>query len=202
MLSLGVLQTLAERRCPVVSHCEVRGIDCFVLSRESNDAARVRVKMPLFSLCHVSHFWILLMFTELNGSVQSLEGFVIVIYLVVANSESVGRQLLASFRSGRLRFVVLANDADLAYCHRLVPTSRTHKAIEGYIWKHKLLILGFGFSFRTLFSLPRVLSRDVRSRWPKVVHLVIVRIWVRLVHSLVDDLLVLWCDFEVLQCLG
>ena len=101
---------------------------------------------------------------NLPDGIESLEGFVIVIYLVVAHSKSVGRQLLATFRSGRLRFVVFANDADLAYCHWLVPTSRTHEAIEGYIWEHKLLILGFGFSFRTLFSRPRVLSRDVRSR--------------------------------------
>ena len=83
--------------------------------------------------------------------------------MVVANSESV-RRLLAMLRSRRLRFVIFANDTDLAYCHWLVPTSRTHKAIESYIWKHKLLILGFGFSFRTLFSLSFVLSRDVRSR--------------------------------------
>ena len=68
------------------------------------------------------------------------------------------------FRSRRLRFVVFANDADLAYCHWLVPTSRTNKTIESYIGKHKLLILGFGFSFRTLFSLSLVLSRDVRGR--------------------------------------
>ena len=195
MARFSVLESLTECSGSRITHIMMRSVNCLILARERYNTTWIRVQFPLLCFPHVSNFGGFLVFPEFNCPVQSLKSFVEIFYLVIANSQSIRRQLMASRWSWRFCLIIFTNNANLTQGHWLVTTSWANECTQRDVRQHKL------FVFRILLGFFLCFLGNLWSWCLYAVDLVVIRIGMILVDPLLNHLLVFWCDIDILKCI-